>query len=126
MTFEEQALVNPKSTVTFAGNDYTIIEPCKRDCTIWFTRGARIATKYGIVAIGGEENKINTIACIEAVPEMLDYVYDFFKIGLKARDRINSEFDFGELMRAYTAIVERVSAPFFIGVKTKEEIKQTE
>ena len=119
--FEEKALENPDTVITLAGNEYTFREPCKRDCTIWFARSMKIMKKNGMVeffktqAIGSGEENLPYVEFLEAIPEILDFLFDFLKIGLKERDRINNEFEIENIMACFNAIVERISAPFIIG-----------
>lgn len=115
--FEEQALLNPETVITFAGKEYSFKEPCKRDCSIWFGKGMKIAQRHGLAVT--DNSPISIGGFLEAIPDVLDYIFDFLKVSLKERDRINNEFEIENVMLAFNAIVERVSAPFLIG-KTSE------
>ena len=116
--FEEQALLNPETTVTLAGISYNFKEPCKRDCSIWFGKGMKIAQKYGIAAT--ETSQVSIGGFIESIPDVLDYIFDFLKVPLKERDRVNNEFEIENVMFVFNEIITRVSAPFLIG-KTLEQ-----
>ncbi len=120
--FAEQALLNPETVITLAGKGYAFKEPCKRDCSIWLGKGTKIANKIGIVT--EDMSNISPGGFFEAIPEVLDFIYDFLKISLKERDRINNEFELEEVTRCFTAIIERVTAPFVTGKTSGEMIPE--
>jgi len=125
----ENAVENPVTKVKLCGKEYEFREPVKREATVMLGRALKIV---GSANIQGEGTSIDDLAqsmdmaadSMMAVPEILDFVYDALKLKQGARNHIDANFDFAELMTAFQAIVERLQAPFVGGLQNSDPAQE--
>lgn len=123
-----QAAENPPSIVVLGGREHEFREPGRRRAMEIFSRGMELVQKYGLCAVDDKgaltiavqvQDPINgLIAVTKLVPELLDFLYDALALPKAERLRIDDEFDgIPEVMAAFTAVLERLQAPFAGGLR---------
>jgi len=125
MSFEEQALENPKTEIILGGEEFSFVEPCKRECVRLFAKGLKILMDHGIMEVAGltaegvvDVEKVSPESManvLEAVPELLDFLYELLKLPPEKISMVEEKFVLTEVFEAFTVAIQRLGEPFFIG-----------
>ena len=115
----KNAKANPPITIVIGGEEFPFKEPNKRTGTALLGAGLAIIRNHNIDISGGVISEDDVAAALsmtadamQAVPDVLDFLYDALKLDEQTRERLNDAFDFQEIMTAFMQIVEKIQLPF--------------
>ena len=117
------AAENAPVDITFCDVTYQFSEPPKRRTYTLLGRGLQILGHSESAKLMDEQGGIDLLsrnmiamgATMEQTPEMLEFVYDAFRMDKKVRKQVENDFVFAELLATFQAIIEVLQRPFVGG-----------